>query len=153
MFHWLDKALQENSQRQINSKVHYLKQYLHRNQLHYHPPNFEMLCVHNQTNSWMLFMEVRKNVDNYQYGASTLIRSLTGFSVIICKSLTIGDQRHAQILILREAFLRIKEFQMSQICCKDYKKIWRKFLEPSTPINWRLYPLFANIIAHLLSCR
>ena len=82
------------------------------------------------------------------YEASTLIRSPTGFSVmIICRSLLVDNQRQAQILILREALLRVKEFQVTQIHCRDYKKIWRKLLEPATPINWKLYPAFADIIA------
>ena len=47
------------------------------------------------------------------YGASSLIRSPTSFSVFICKSFSIGNQRHAQILIFRETLLRIKEFEVS----------------------------------------
>ena len=81
------------------------------------------------------------------YGSSSLIKSPSGFSVVICRSLRAGNQRHAQIIILREALLRIKEFGVKFIRCRVYKKKWRKPFQPSTTVNWEIYPVFADIIS------
>ena len=70
----------------------------------------------------MLYIETKKIEGKTWYGASAIIRSPTRFCIITCRSLDVGNKNHAQIIILREVVLRMKEFDVKTILCKDQKK-------------------------------
>ena len=84
---------------------------------------------------WRLFINVRKGRNKPWFRTSALIRSPFGFSVIICRSFIAGSLKQARILILKEVFLKVKEFDISHIHCKDQKKTWENLFRNSTPIN------------------
>ena len=71
------------------------------------------------------------------------IRSPAGFSIVVYKSLSVDSQRHAQLIILREALVRVKEFEVNKINCRDPKTIWRKLFDPA----WKFFPVFSDIIS------
>ena len=100
-----------------------------------------------QTEDWLLFIDIRKKEDREWFGAVSLIRSPIGFSITLCGSLFVGSKRHAQLLIVREVLLRIREFHVSRINCSDHRKIWQKLLKSSNTINWSLFPAFDDIMA------
>ena len=69
--------------------------------------------------TWGQFIEVKKLKNKDWYGTSELIRSPAGFSIVCCKSLKVPNKRHAQIIILRGALGRVKEFDVECIMCWD----------------------------------
>ena len=47
------------------------------------------------SDTWRLFIEVRIMRDKNWFGANAMMRSFSGFSIIICKSLTAGKRKQA----------------------------------------------------------
>ena len=58
-----------------------------------------------------------------------------------------NSQRHVELIILREALVRLKEFGISMIICRDPKNKWRKLFDPNTSVNWKIFTAFADIIS------
>ena len=108
--------------------------------------NNDRMCKRVNNEACMLFIEVRKLKDREWYRSSSFFKSPNGFSIVTCRSLNIKGQKHAQVIILRETLLRIREFDITHIICMDDKKKWRKFFDPSTTVNWNIYLVFSNII-------
>ena len=90
--------------------------------------------------NWMMLIEIEKVKSNGCYGICALIKSLTCFSIVVCRSLSVDSQRRAQLIILREALVPVKEFDVIKINCRDPKTIWRKLLNPDTIVNWTIFP-------------
>ena len=99
------------------------------------------------TEAWNLFMKVKKTKRKSWYGAGIIIRSPTGLSIVICRSLDVSSKKHTQLIILREAFLRLKEFEATTILCRDLKRKWRRLIQPNNVVNWKIFPVFIDIIS------
>ena len=82
-----------------------------------------------------LVMEVKKTEGKSWFGAGIIIKSPIGSNIVICKSLDVCSKKHAQLIILREALLRLKEFEALAILCRDLKRKWRRLLQPNTTVN------------------
>ena len=82
--------------------------------------------------NWMMLIEIEKVKNNDWYGFCAFLRRPTGFCIIIDRSLSVDCERYAQLIILCEAFVRLKEIDVSKINCRDPKSIWRKLLDPDT---------------------
>ena len=67
-------------------------------------------------------MDIRKLRDKEWYGASSMLRNPSRFSIVLCKSFVISSHRHAYIILLRETLLRSKEFDVKHIVGMDHKK-------------------------------
>ena len=84
---------------------------------------------------------------NLSLGQVHWLEAPSSFSVISCRSFIAGSLKQARILILREVFLRAKEFDISHIHCRDQKKTWENLFRNSTPIKWEIFPAYADFVS------
>ena len=67
-------------------------------------------------------MDVQK-VPNIDWnGTCAFIRNPTSTSTIILRSYDAKNRRHAKLLLLREALIRIKKLDIKRIACFDAEK-------------------------------
>ena len=76
------------------------------------------------------------------------------FFFVICRSYIVEISKHTQLLILREALIRIKEVGANSILCWDPYSSWKKLFDPSTKVNWKNFPTLADIrsLSFSLAC-
>ena len=115
LLQWIAYANQEKTRIQFNKQRMHSHQSHLQNQVQRQPcPSTGPVETHN-VGSWRLFIKVRKIRGMNWYGTSSLIRSPTRFSIVCCKSLTAPDKRPARVIILGEALLRVREFDVKSI--------------------------------------
>ena len=145
IYQWIYQASQEQAHDLSINNTNIQRQRQNQYQFqNIHPYNGNNLVY---SDHWLLFIDIRKKMGKNWFDSSSIIKSPSGFSITLCKSFTIESKRHAKLLILRKVLLRIQEFQVARICCRDHKEEWQKLWNPSTIVNWLLFPAFADIIS------
>ena len=69
--------------------------------------------------SWLLIMDVQKNKNVEWYGTCAIFHDPSRNSSFIVKSYDAKNNKHAQILILREALLKLKGRNITSLSCFD----------------------------------
>ena len=55
-------------------------------------------------------------------------------------------KKQAQLLILREALIRVKELGIQAISCRDVQDKWKKLFNRNTTIHWEPFQAFSDIL-------
>ena len=145
LLHWISRANQENTQKQ-NLWSLKCKNPSKEQSTNIGPKNFyEEFSDDDNEGIGLMIIETSKVND--WYDTCAFFRNPEGPCIIINRSIQVNSQRHADLIILREAFVHLKEFGVRKIICSDPKNRWKKLFDSNTNVNWKIFPAFADIIS------
>ena len=94
---------------------------------------------------WNVFLAIKKDRCVSWYGTGALLRDPLENCFILNRSYDAGNKIHAQILILREVLVRLKELEIKSIALFDDKNTWKNLINNKDTIHWEIYPAFSDI--------
>ena len=94
-------------------------------------------------------MDVQKNKNVEWHGTCALLRDLSRNNSFIIKNYDAKNNKHAQILILCEALLRLKELDITSILCLDIRNKWQKLLNNKVTVHREIFLRFVILSTSL----
>ena len=76
-----------------------------------------------------------------------MLKDPSGFNFAICESYIARSNKHAQLLILRKALIKVKEVGTTSILYYDLKSTWMKFFDSSKKVDWKIFSALPNILS------